>query len=208
MHNHLFTNFRIITAVSSSQSSREGQGARTRAERINVCAERSLGKLQPTHVRNPPQAVDEVLIASDQSIRALRHHDTSSKISPKRISRRKLTQEPAMSTKQKKGAQRSAIADVVAREYTIHLHKRVCATPHNQKEREELRGLQVWSGGREIESLVGVEAEDEDTNAYCREELVEKQHIIDVDGRNGHRWRGTKRPDLQTETIATMVRAE
>lgn len=32
-----------------------------------------------------------------------------------------------MSTKQKKpaGKQRSAIADVVAREYTIHMHKRV-----------------------------------------------------------------------------------
>jgi len=31
---------------------------------------------------------------------------------------------PRMSSTQKK--QRSAIADVVAREYTIHLHKRVC----------------------------------------------------------------------------------
>ena len=34
-----------------------------------------------------------------------------------------------MSTTKKTGkSQRSAIADVVAREYTIHLHKRVCST--------------------------------------------------------------------------------
>jgi hypothetical protein len=36
-----------------------------------------------------------------------------------------------MSSKGKKPAgkaQRSAIADVVAREYTIHMHKRVCRT--------------------------------------------------------------------------------
>lgn len=35
-----------------------------------------------------------------------------------------------MSTsKGKKTQQRSAIADVVAREYTIHMHKRVCLPP-------------------------------------------------------------------------------
>lgn len=39
-----------------------------------------------------------------------------------------------MSTKQKKtgGKQRSAIADVVAREYTIHMHKRVSRHHRNQ----------------------------------------------------------------------------
>ena len=51
-------------------------------------------------------------------------------------------------TKTKKPASgkagRSAIADVVAREYTIHLHKRVCALPvlwspkkEKEKEKEE-----------------------------------------------------------------------
>jgi len=37
-----------------------------------------------------------------------------------------LSTEMSPKTAQKKG--RSAIADVVAREYTIHLHKRVCCT--------------------------------------------------------------------------------
>lgn len=40
-----------------------------------------------------------------------------------------------MSTKQKKpaGKQRSAIADVVAREYTVHMHKRVSISPRREK---------------------------------------------------------------------------
>lgn len=32
---------------------------------------------------------------------------------------------------------RSAISDVVAREYTIHLHKRVCEIPQAKDEEEE-----------------------------------------------------------------------